>query len=112
VLPVGKQADAARGQLLRFRLEHYSSISPRNIAGAEQLRPRSRDLLSGLLGPLEGQVVLEELLLAFFVGIHDPSTRDLLSPAQAAVVGALFEIVHQSTKVGYVRVGAVAEQAI
>ena len=108
---VVKQADAVRGQLLQFRLQHYASISPRTIAGAELLRPRSRDLLSSLLAPLEGHEVLEQLLLAFFLGIHDPSTRDLLSPAQAAVVGALFGIVHLSTGGGYVLVGVVSNQA-
>ncbi len=105
------QAEVVRGELLQFRLERYASVFPRIIAGAEKLRPRSRDLLSSLLAPLAGVELLEEFLLAFFIGTHDPSTRDLLSPAQSAVVGALFEFVHVSNEVGYVRVGAVADQA-
>lgn len=103
-------ADAVRGLLLQFRLERYASVSPRIIPGAEDLRPRSRDLLSSLLAPLEGMDYLEQLLLAFFLGTHDPSTRDLLLPQQWAVVAALFEIVHGS-KVGYIRVGKVADEA-
>jgi hypothetical protein len=106
-----KAADEVRGQLLQFRLERYASISPRIISGAEKLRPRSRDLLYSLLAPLEGVEHLEQFLLAFFVGIHDPSTRDLLSPSQSAVVAALFEFVHHPAKLGFVRVGAVATLA-
>jgi hypothetical protein len=88
-----KAAEAVRAQLLQLRLERYASIFPRTIPGAEKLRPRSRDLLCSLLAPLEGVDEIEQLLLAFFLGTHDPSTRDLLSPAQAAAVGALFEFV-------------------
>ncbi len=103
-----KAADAVRGQLLQFRLERYASVSPRIIPGAEKLRPRSRDLLSTLIAPLEGVEVVEQFLLAFFTATHDPSTRDLLSPAQSAVVAALFELVHLPAKVGFVQVGVVA----
>jgi hypothetical protein len=103
-----RAADCVRGQLLQFRLEQYASISPRIIPGAENLRPRSRDLLSSLLGPLEGAKPMEDVLLEFFIGVHDPSTRDLLSPEQSAVVAALFEMVHNPAKVGFVQVGAVA----
>ena len=106
-----KEAEAVRGQLLQFRLEHYASISPRTIVGAEKLRPRSRDLLSSLLAPLDGVEVIRQLLLAFFISTHDPSTRDLLSPAQSAVVAALFEFVHHPANVGFVQVGLVAELA-
>jgi hypothetical protein len=72
-----KAADALRGQLLQFRLDRYASVSPRMIPGAEKLRPRSRDLLSSLLAPLQGVEFIEQLLLAFFICTHDPSTRDL-----------------------------------
>lgn len=106
-----KAADVVRGQLLQFRLERYASVSPRPISGAEVLRPRSRDLLSSLLAPLKGEALLEQLLLAFFIDIHDPSTRDLLSPAQAAVVAALFEFIHLWPDIGHVQVGTVAVRA-
>ena len=106
-----KEADGVRGQLLQFRLERYASISPRMIPGAEKLRPRSRDLLSSLLAPVEGVECLGEFLLAFFIDIHDPSTRDLLSPVQAAIVAALFEFVHHPAFVNSVRVGVVSDRA-
>jgi hypothetical protein len=104
-------ADVMRGQLLQFRLERYASISPRIIPGAEKLRPRSRDLLSSLIAPLEGVETAEQFLLGFFTVMHDPSTRDLLSPVQGAVVAALFELVHLEDKVGHVLVGVVADLA-
>jgi hypothetical protein len=107
-----KAADGVRAQLLQFRLERYSSISPRMIPGAEKLRPRSRDLLSSLLAPLQGVEVIEQLLLAYFIGTHDPSTRDLLSPVQAALVAALFEFAHLPTNVGFVQVKDITEVAI
>jgi hypothetical protein len=106
-----KAADVLRGQLLKFRLDHYASVSPRVILGAEELRPRSRDLLSSLLAPLDGVEVLDQLLLAFFVGIHDPSTRDLLSPAQSAVVAALFEFAHHPVNAAFVQIMQVAKLA-
>jgi hypothetical protein len=106
-----KAADDLRGQLLQFRLERYATISPRSIPGPEKLRPRSRDLLSSLLAPLEGVEVVEQFLLAFFISTHDPSTRDLLSPSQAAVIAALFESVHHPANPGFVRVGVVADLA-
>jgi hypothetical protein len=43
-----KAADALQGSLLQFRLEKYRSIAWRLVPGAEQLRPRSRDLLGSL----------------------------------------------------------------
>jgi hypothetical protein len=101
-------ADSVRGQLLQFRLERFASVSPRLISGAEKLRPRSRDLLSSLIAPLEGDKFLQELLLVLFDGIHDRSTRDLLSPTQAAVVAALFEFVHGWPESGHVQVSFVA----
>lgn len=104
-------ADAVRGQLLQFRLEEYASVSARLISGAEKLRPRSRDLLGSLVAPLKGQEHLEQLLLAFFVCVHDPSTRDLLSPEQAAVVAALFEVAHWKPEVPRVQVKVVADLA-
>ena len=99
-----KTAEAVRGQLLQFRLERYASVSPQFISGAEKLRSGSRDLLSSLLAPLKGEEIVEQFLLAFFADFHDPSTRDLLSPAQAAVVAALFEFIHLPAKVGFVQV--------
>jgi len=106
-----KAADEVRGQLLQFRLGRYASISPRIRSGAEKLRPRSRDLPYSLLAPLEGVEPLERYLLEFFISIHDPSTRDLLSPSQSAVVAALFGFVHHPAKLGFARVGVVADVA-
>ncbi len=108
---VVKAADYVTGQLLQLRLERYASVFPQVICGAEKLRPRSRDLLGSLLAPLKGEENLEQLLLAFFVCTHDPSTQDLLSPAQAAVAAALFEFIHIWPEAGYIQVATVSDLA-
>jgi hypothetical protein len=55
--------------------------------------------------------LLEQFLLAFFIATHDPSTRDLLSPSQSAVIAALFGLVHLPTRLESVLVGIVADLA-
>jgi hypothetical protein len=106
-----READYVRGELLQFRLERYASVANRTVSGAEKLRPRSRDLLSSLIAPLEGDEDLEQLLLGLFVNVHDPLTRDLLSPTQSAVVAGLFEFIHSFPEAGYVQVGTVTNLA-
>ena len=108
---VVKTAHFVRGQLLHYRLEQYASVYNRCIPGTENLRPRSRDLFSSLVGPLKGPEALEQMLLYFFLGVHDPSTRDLLSPTQAAVAAALFDFIHVWPFAGHIQVSMVAEKA-
>lgn len=108
---VAKAAGALRSQLLQFRLERYASISPRLIRGAEKLRPRSVDLLSSLLAPLKDLEHVDELLLAFFLLSHDPSTLNLLSPEQSALARALFEFVHIWPQLNFVSVGTLTTVA-
>ena len=38
--------------LLKFRFNSYRSIGPAPLSGAENLRPRSRDLLCSLAAPV------------------------------------------------------------
>jgi hypothetical protein len=102
-------ADALRCSLLRLRLEKYSSISWRLVPGAEQLRPRSRDLLGSLVAALPIGSAAEKSLFEFFRDVHNPSTRNLLSPAQDAVVAALFKFVHLYPEAGCVQVGKIAK---
>jgi hypothetical protein len=106
-----KAADDLRAALLQLRLEQYSSISRRLIPGAEQLRPRSRDLLGSLLAALPTGSIYEKSLLEFFLNVHNPATRNLLSPALQAVIAALFEFIHLWPDAGDVRVGKLAELA-
>jgi hypothetical protein len=106
-----KAADGLQGSLLQFRLEKYGSIAWRLVPGAERLRPRSRDLLGSLLAALPKESAAEKSLLEFFRDVHNPSTRNLLSPAQHAVVAALFKFVHLCPEAGHVQVGKIAEFA-
>ena len=104
-------ADDLQGSLLQLRLEKYESIAWRLVPGAEQLRPRSRDLLGSLSAALPKESTAEKSLLDFFRDVHNPSTRNLLSPAQNAVVAALFKFVHLYPEAGHVQVGKIAEFA-
>jgi hypothetical protein len=106
-----KAADALQGSLLQLRLEKYRSIAWRLVPGAEKLRPRSRDLLGSLLAALPKGSAAEKSLLEFFRDIHNPSTRNLLSPAQHAVVAGLFSFVHLYPAAGYAQVAKIAEFA-
>jgi len=104
-------ANRLQGSFLQLRLEQYQSVASRLVAGAEQLRPRSRDLLGSLLAALPKEDAGDKWMLHFFLTTHDPATRDLLSPAQNAVIIALFAFVHLSPEAGHVRVGRIAELA-
>ena len=106
-----KAADDLQGSLLQLRLEKYGSIAWRLVPGAERLRPRSRDLLGSLLAALPRESAAEKSLLEFFLEVHNPATRNLLSPSQHAVVAALFSFVHLFPEAGKVQVGQIAEFA-
>jgi len=98
--------DEFQKQLLEFRLAHYKSIRPAVIPGAEKLRPRSRDLLNSLAAPLAGDKLCSELILAFFREIHEPENKEILPPAQSAVLAALFTLIHLSTDCDCITVGS------
>lgn len=106
-----KLAGAFRRQLLRFRFNSYHSVRPAIIPGAEELRPRSRDLLSSLAAPWAPNQFVSRLLLEFFKLHQDPSTREPLAPRQDAMLAILFEIIHKSPTLPSVRVGELAKSA-
>jgi hypothetical protein len=110
-LEIVKEADGLQASLLRLRLEKYGSIAWRLVPGAERLRPRSRDLLGSLSAALPKESAAEKSLLEFFRDVHNPSTRNLLSPAQQAVTAGLFEFVHLYPDASAFQVGKIAEIA-
>ncbi len=91
-----KMADQLRMQFLRFRFDMYGKISCVSIPGAEELRPRSRDLLNSLAAPSLKDVNRCQRLLQFF-RFRDATSQEPLPPAQAAVVKALMYGIHSST---------------
>ena len=103
---VVKAANELRQKLLKFRFDFYKSIQPVQIPGAEDLRPRSQDILSSLAAPLVGHPLWTPLLFAFIREKHDPVTRDPLEPRHEALHAALWEVVHRELRVaGSVRIG-------
>jgi hypothetical protein len=102
---VVKFASDLRQQLLRFRLNSYKSIRPALIPGAEELRPRSRDLLCSLAAPLVGSQLWTDCLLGFMKLTHDPVTRESLEPRHEALHAVLWEAIHQEPPLPSVRVG-------
>ncbi len=99
-------AEKLQRHLLGFRLEHYMSIRPAVIPGSEKLRPRARDLLSSLAAPFAHDKVWCELLLAFFLEMHEPTNQEPLSRAQSAVLATLFAVMHLSPDRDCMTVGA------
>ena len=103
-----RKADYLRQAALRFRLENYNVCAPRLPAGAEDLRPRSRDIISSLAGPLiVGEY--DELLVGFFRWVHDSENRDLLPARQSATLGALFFIIHTMPDIDEIRLQGLAD---
>lgn len=102
---VVKVASQLRQKLLRFRFNFYKSIRPAMIPGAEELRPRSRDLLSSLAAPLVRRKFWIGSLLGFIKLNHDRVTREPLEPWQEALLAVLWEIIHRASPLPNVRVG-------
>jgi hypothetical protein len=100
-----KSASDLRRQLLRFRFAFYKSIRPALVPGAEQLRPRSRDLLSSLAAPLVGRQRWIQFLLDFMKVRHDPGTRESLEPRHEALHSVLWGAIHQESPLPNLRVG-------
>ena len=98
-------------QLLKFRLSHYKSIRPVIIPGAEELRPRSQDVLNSLAAPVARCPLWGPTLLAIFKQYHDPGTRESLAPRQAALVGGLFLLIHANPSIPSVDLKYLTETA-
>jgi hypothetical protein len=92
---VTKCAARLQKQLLKFRFNCYNSIRPAELPGAEELRPRSQDILSSLAAPLARYDCWGRVLLEVFKQYQDPATRESLAPRQAALVAVLFLVVHR-----------------
>jgi hypothetical protein len=104
-----KSAAEIRKQLLKFRFNFYKKIRPAMIPGAEELRPRSRDLLSSLAAPLTGVRLWNRTLLEIIKSRHDPLARESLGPRQAALVAVLFTFVHEFPSISTVSVKFLAD---
>jgi hypothetical protein len=100
-----KYASDLRQKLLRFRFNSYKSIRPAVVSGAEQLRPRSRDLLCSLAAPLAGSQLWTRFLLEFIQQHHDPVTREPLEPRHEALHAVLWRAIHQESPLRNIRVG-------
>ena len=71
-LEIVKAADDLQGSLLQLRFEKYGAIAWRLVPGAEQLRPRSRDLLGSLVAALLKKSAAKKSLLEFFHDVQNP----------------------------------------
>jgi len=100
-----KCASHLRQQLLRFRFSFYKSIRPALVPGAEELRPRSRDLLGSLAAPLVRSQLWTGVLLGFMKLTHDPVTREPLEPRHEALLAVLWEVIHREPPLSSVRIG-------
>lgn len=87
------QAAELQKALLQFRFEHYKSIRPAVVPGAEKLRPRDRDLLSCLAAPFRGIGFIRQFLLKFFeMQAHMKAAP--LPLAENAVLSCLYFLAH------------------
>lgn len=101
---VQQMAADLQAQLLRFRLENYKAVKPAGVAGDEVVRPRTRDLLRVLsAGHAQDAERCQGLLKFFESGEGIPA--EPLDPAQNAVLGALFSLIHAREGIPSVRVG-------
>jgi len=106
-----KCAAQLQQQLLKFRLNTYNSIRAAAIPGAEELRPRSRDLFGSLAAPVARVQHWGGGLLDIIKARHDPLTRESLAPRQEALLAVLFKVIHQSPAVSSVQVKYLADAA-
>jgi hypothetical protein len=100
-----KIASELRQRLLWFRFGFYKSIRPAPIKGAEELRPRSRDLFYSLAAPLVGSKLWTRFLLWFMKEHQDPVTREPLEPRHEALHAVLWEVIHRELPLPSVRIG-------
>jgi hypothetical protein len=102
---VVKFANDLQQQLLRFRFNSYNLIAPAKVRGAEDLRPRSRDILSSLAAPLVRSQLWIQILFEFLKRNHDPVTPESLEPRQEALNAAIWTIVHCNGSLQNIRFG-------
>jgi hypothetical protein len=100
-----EDAGHLRQQLLRFRFNFYKSIRPALVPRAEDLRPRSRDILSMLAAPLVGNQPWTQFLFYFMRENHDAATREPLDPRHEALHAVLWETTHREPPLRNVRIG-------
>jgi hypothetical protein len=89
-------------QLLQFRFDNYHSLTVRKISD-RRLSPRTRDLISCLLAPLDIWPEFEAWLLEHFV-CESLLNKEPLPPHENAVLVALFVAVHQHINGGAISV--------
>jgi hypothetical protein len=96
-------------KLLRFRFNSYGKLRPVRIPGDEQLRPRSRDILSCLAAPVGQKFTeLRMTLLHYLKFHHDQQSRDGLEVRQDAMLALLFGVMHHNPELPYIRVKEIA----
>jgi hypothetical protein len=98
-------ASVLRQKLQRFRFNFYKSTRPALIPGSEELRPRSRDLLSSLAAPLVRRKLWIGALLGFIKLNHDRVTREPLEARYEALHAVLWGIIHREAPLPNIRVG-------
>jgi hypothetical protein len=90
---VRQTAANLQAQLLRFRLENYTTVKAAAIAGDEVLRPRTRDLLRTLAAGHAQDAERCQGLRKFFES-GEAVSLEPLSPEQNAVLVALLALIH------------------
>jgi hypothetical protein len=103
-----KEARELQGELLQMRFENYFSISPAQLPTTEWLSSREQDMLSSLLAPFASDSWwLNSVLMAY----EYVPPQQIASPHLAAVIKALFGLIHDPKFSGQVKVGHVAVYA-
>jgi hypothetical protein len=102
---VVKAASELQQKLLKFRFDSYKSIRPAQVPGAEELRPRSQDILSSLAAPLVGNPLWTHGLFAFIKEQHDLVTRDPLEPRFEGLHAAIWDVIHREPPPSSIRIG-------
>jgi hypothetical protein len=96
---ISDHADVLQKQLLRYRLENYTSLRVPKITGDERLHSRTRDLYQALALPLGSNADICEYLVQLFE-TQQEIHREPLSPPTAAVLRLIFEYIHSHPKDG------------
>ena len=91
--PLLEFARGLQRRLLYFRWRHYAELKVEVIAGEGTLQPRSRDLLRCLAAPLRGCPEAIKELASILK--EQEALRDMISPQQAAVIGAVLKLSHR-----------------
>ena len=95
-------ADEIQQRLLRYRLEHYKTLSVPKVRGDEVLRSRTRDLYQALALPLATDARLCESLAECLAKQQD-LIREPLPPIAAVVLRVLYQYLHSNPPEGKCR---------